>query len=367
MHANNKTAAVATATAISQTSFRLLACVLALLILAATLPAQAERPLMFTAGGSYNIFDDDRGVDDEITPFGAAQFRFNERWASEIWLSDGETDSDLGFDADITRWHLDALYYLKPRGKVHPYLATGVGQLDRDWDVPNGNLDDVDEEINFGGGAHYFFTDRFSLRGDARYFHGTGSDTADFVVSLALSYSFGKRAGSTAAAAAVPVAAAAVEAAPVDSDGDGVMDDDDACPGTPRGAKVDARGCEMRFVAGESIRLDVRFDFDSAEVDDSYLDDIEEFADFMKRHPEQTAVIEAHTDSMGPEAYNEALSRRRAASVIEILTQRFGIASDRLVPKGVGETSPVADNATAEGRAQNRRVMVNLSTEDRME
>ncbi|MEE4659255.1 MAG: hypothetical protein V2J89_02235, partial [Halieaceae bacterium] len=133
MHANNKTTAVAiTSVMPARTAFQLLACALVLLTLAAALPARAEAPLMFTAGGSYNIFDDDRGVDDEITPFGAAQFRFNERWASEIWLSDGETDSDLGFDADITRWHLDALYYLKPRGKIHPYLATGVGQLDRE-------------------------------------------------------------------------------------------------------------------------------------------------------------------------------------------------------------------------------------------
>ncbi|MEM0953865.1 MAG: OmpA family protein [Pseudomonadota bacterium] len=338
--------------------------VLALLI--AALPTQADTPLTFTLGGSYNIFDDERDVDDEFTPFGAAELRFNEYWATEFWYTEGETDSDLGFDADITRWHLDALYYLKPRGKFHPYVAAGVGQLDREWDVPNGSLDAVDEEINLGGGAHYFLSDRFSLRGDARYFHGTGSTTADFVLSLALSYRFGDPVGRKAAPVAV-AAAAAPEEPCKDCDNDGVMNAQDECPNTPAGAKVNARGCKERFIAGESARLDVRFAFDKADVDASYLDDIEEFAAFMKRYPDEKAVVEAHTDSMGPEEYNQGLSQRRAEAVIDVLVDRYGVPSSSLTAKGFGETSPVADNSTAEGRAKNRRVMVNIATEDHME
>ncbi len=338
------------------------------LCLAVVTPAQAEVPLTFTLGGTSNFFDNDREVDDEVTPFAAAEYRFTERWATEIWFADGETDGDNGFDADITRWHLDALYYLTPRGKLHPYLAGGVGQLDREWDVPNGNLDEVDEELNFGGGAHFFLTDNLSLRGDARYLYGMDDNTSDFTLSLALSYRFGGK--TERKAAAEPVAAAAVAAtsvaAPVDTDGDGVMDKDDACPNSPAGAKVDERGCKMRFVQGESAALDVRFAFDSAVVDDSYLDDIKEFADFLKRHPDATATIEAHTDSMGPEDYNLSLSQRRAESVIDILEDRFDVPAGQLTAKGFGESEPLADNATPLGRAKNRRVMANLEVEDEM-
>jgi OOP family OmpA-OmpF porin len=335
-----------------------------LLGLSLLIPAaiRAEPPATLTLGGTYNIFDDDREVDDELTPFGALGFRFTERWGGEFWFSDGETDGDIGFDADITRWHLDALYYLSPRGRFHPYLAGGGGQLQRDWDVPNGSLDATDEEANFGAGAHWFLSDNFSLRADARYLFGFDDDTSDFTLSLAVAYRFAAPAPARRSEPA-PEPEPEPEPQPVDSDGDGVMDPDDACPGTPPGVQVDERGCEVRFAPGESVELQVNFAFDSDEVDTRYLDDIEALADFMKRHPDVVADIEAHTDSMGPESYNIGLSRRRAAAVIEVLTERFGIPADRLVPRGYGESRPVAGNDTQQGRAANRRVMATLSSD----
>ena len=345
----------------------LLAILMAALVSFAPVAVAEAPPITFSAGGSYNIFDDDREVDDDSAYFGALEYRFTERWAGEFWFSDGEADGDNGFDVDTLRWHLDALYYLKPRGNLHPYLAAGAGQLEREWDVPNGNLDEVDTEANFGGGVHWNFTEKFSLRGDARYLFGFDDDTSDFTVSIGLSYRLGMPAKRTAAAPVAVAAAPEPEPEPLDSDGDGVIDEDDACPGTPAGRTVDERGCEPRFVAGESVELKVNFGFDSADVDTSYLDDIEELADFMKRHPEVSAAIEAHTDSMGPEAYNQGLSQRRAEAVIEVLTSRFGIDAGRLEAKGFGESQPIAGNDTEEGRAANRRVVASIATEDRME
>jgi len=70
-----------------------------------------------------------------------------------------------------------------------------------------------------------------------------------------------------------------------------------------------------------------------------------------------SGVIEGHTDSVGKKAYNQKLSERRAAAVREYLKSE-GIATDRMTVEGFGEERPVADNATAEGRAHNRRVVL---------
>jgi outer membrane protein OmpA-like peptidoglycan-associated protein len=75
------------------------------------------------------------------------------------------------------------------------------------------------------------------------------------------------------------------------------------------------------------------------------------------RRAVRNALIEGHTDSIGSEAYNPALSDRRAKSVFDYLTSR-GVDPARLSSIGKGETMPIADNSTAEGRQQNRRVML---------
>jgi OmpA-OmpF porin, OOP family len=75
--------------------------------------------------------------------------------------------------------------------------------------------------------------------------------------------------------------------------------------------------------------------------------------------------IEGHTDSIGSDGYNQALSQRRAESVKRYLVQHFPIDSDRLVAKGFGKTKPIASNDTPEGRYQNRRIeVVNLGKID---
>jgi OOP family OmpA-OmpF porin len=71
-------------------------------------------------------------------------------------------------------------------------------------------------------------------------------------------------------------------------------------------------------------------------------------------------VVEGHTDSTGADAYNQALSERRANAVLKYLVDA-GVPAARLSARGFGESEPVADNDTAEGRAQNRRVVLRRS------
>jgi outer membrane protein OmpA-like peptidoglycan-associated protein len=78
--------------------------------------------------------------------------------------------------------------------------------------------------------------------------------------------------------------------------------------------------------------------------------------ELLRAHMDLRLSIEGHTDDVGDDAYNLQLSERRAAAVRAYLVQSYGVSGSRLETAGLGETRPVADNATAEGQQQNRRV-----------
>ena len=142
-----------------------------------------------------------------------------------------------------------------------------------------------------------------------------------------------------------------VAAAPRDLDGDGVIDDRDQCPGTPRGAAVDSRGCWV--VKG------LRFATDSAVIDAKGKKSLDEVAEVLKKNPKLHVRIDGYTDSTASDAHNQALSERRADAARRYLTSA-GINKGRLKAKGFGESKPAADNATAEGRATNRRTEIEV-------
>jgi outer membrane protein OmpA-like peptidoglycan-associated protein len=106
-----------------------------------------------------------------------------------------------------------------------------------------------------------------------------------------------------------------------------------------------------------TIRLpgSILFDFDSAELRADAERTLAEVAAVLVAYAPRPVRIEGHTDAIASDAYNQGLSERRAASVARWL-ERHGVAPNRLQSAGRGETQPVADNATAAGRQQNRRV-----------
>jgi OOP family OmpA-OmpF porin len=144
---------------------------------------------------------------------------------------------------------------------------------------------------------------------------------------------------------------------PMDSDGDGVPDYQDKCPGTPRGAKVDASGCEIMGSVTINVTTD-HFAFDSAELKPAMKSELESIASKVaaSKGNEQLEII-GHTDSTGPESHNQGLSERRAQAAADFLAG-LGVSPAAMTVKGMGESQPVADNATREGRAMNRRVEI---------
>ena len=154
---------------------------------------------------------------------------------------------------------------------------------------------------------------------------------------------------------------------PVDSDGDGVYDYLDKCPGTPAGTKVGADGCPIPVAtksaevteAGTWIYKGIQFETNKADLKPGSYSVLDEIAVGLKTQPTIKVEVQGHTDSTGKADYNQGLSERRAQSVARYLIDK-GIAAERLIPIGYGLTSPISTNKTAEGRARNRRVEFKL-------
>lgn len=105
---------------------------------------------------------------------------------------------------------------------------------------------------------------------------------------------------------------------------------------------------------------DVLFETGRAELKTDSIIDLNQLATFLGKYPDRTVIIEGHTDSVGSEASNLGLSQRRADAVRSYLV-RQGVEGSRLTTTGMGESAPVASNATAGGRQQNRRVEIIVS------
>lgn len=114
---------------------------------------------------------------------------------------------------------------------------------------------------------------------------------------------------------------------------------------------------------GDNLVLDmpsnVTFATDSSNIDPMFRDTLDKVASTLTQYEKTYVDVMGHTDSTGTDAYNQALSERRASSVAGYLESR-GVQSARLATKGYGESQPKETNATEEGRAANRRVEIRL-------
>lgn len=333
--------------------------------------------------GTYIVADDARAVDDEVVGgligFGYA---LSDHWNVELDINlldlggKGTVDGGEGavgvLDQDQTAINLNVMNLYNRSGVISPFLLAGIGVVNTDIDG-NSDRDDLQLQAGFGALAK-LYKSRLSLRAEMLYRWQDGgfqvdndrtvqgfdnSSLSDWLVNVGFSVALGSKPAPMAAAA--PAAAVAAEPAaappppppppPADSDGDGVIDEKDKCPDTPPGATVDADGCEQ-------ISLLLTFGNDSATLNAADKAQLDEVISRLKLRTKPIKLrIEGHTDSTGSEAHNQRLSERRASSVKDYIVAG-GIPADWMTTVGYGESRPVADNGTAEGRAQNRRVVL---------
>jgi len=220
---------------------------------------------------------------------------------------------------------LDALYHFNNAGDaLRPYVSAGFSDQSIGQSGRNGRNGST--FANVGGGAKYYFTDNFYARAGVEAQYNIDQGDTEWAPSVGIGMNFGG--GSKPA----PVVAPAPEPIP---------------------EPVAAVEEPLELVR---VELDVKFDFDKAQVKPESYGDIKNLADFMKQYPQTTTVVEGHTDSKGSDVYNQKLSERRASAVRDVLVNQYGVEASRVNAAGYGESRPVADNATDAGRAVNRRV-----------
>lgn len=150
---------------------------------------------------------------------------------------------------------------------------------------------------------------------------------------------------------------------PLDADGDGVPDYMDKCPNTAAGTQVDHNGCP---VVKEEVRQklnyeakNILFETNSDKLKPSSNAVLNDIATILNQYSDYDIYINGYTDNVGPADYNLQLSQKRADAARTYLISK-GVDAKRLFAKGYGLANPIADNNTAAGRSQNRRVEFEL-------
>lgn len=355
--------------------------------------AQSDLPQEYAYLGIHGtqFFHDTNGqrqdsadLDSALLPGLQIGYRFQSDWSVQALYETGELDVEGGSgDVDLDTALIEGRRHFGSfdLAGFEPYAGVAVGH----HEFSSNGSDDTETLAGIGVGVQRAVANNVFIDVGARHDFILDNSRHDAQIYLGVNYAFGTGGGEPTPA---PQQEPAEPQQPQDADGDGVPDSRDDCPDTPAGTPVNEMGCAIERDADndgvidrndecpetqagatvndqgcaetleKSVRetLKVRFETASANVTDDSLSEIRNVAQAMREFPESTLVLEGHTDNVGNAASNRALSQSRAETVKQILVEEMGIDADRVSAKGYGESQPIADNDTAEGRARNRRV-----------
>ncbi|PNG15133.1 OmpA family protein [Stutzerimonas stutzeri] len=307
--------------------------------------AQGQGAVEMEAFGKHYFTDSSRDVqrDGELYGAGASYFLTDD---VSLGLSYGEyhdlTSRDpvgAGGHKDIkgSLTSLDATYHFgQPGVGLRPYVSAGaahqsIGQANR-----GGR--DHSTFANVGTGVKYYFTENFFAKAGVDGMYNIDANEGEWMAGVGVGLNFGGGAQQQVAQ---------VEPTPEPAPAPIVDNEPEPEPELVR------------------VELDVKFDFDKAKVREESYSDIKNLADFMQQYPQTSTTVEGHTDSVGTDQYNQRLSERRAQAVRDVLVNQYGVSGQRVDSIGYGETRPVADNSTEEGRQINRRVEAEVEAQVR--
>ena len=312
---------------------------------------------------AYSDDDGDRLINDSIA---GGQIQVGKKMGEHFWLEGLLRYHDI--DGLPGQEHLEiginAVGNLIPDSLFSPYAIGGLGYLRADVGLPDfggappagATASNMTATAGLGLKVRFGDNSRWSLRAAWRMRHAFDSDDSltDRVGSLGIQYTFGGRSENAVWAASIAALPAAVSDA--DGDSDGVKNDRDKGPGTAAGAMVDLNGCEF---PANFVMQPVYFATGSARLDADSIKALDETVGLLLRHPGLPAEVGGFADSRGSEDFNMELSLVRA-EVVRLYLQQAGVRASSLSVRGYGESQPVASNDTAAGRAQNRRVVLEM-------
>ncbi len=315
------------------------------------LQAQAADDRLYVAPTvNYTFSDNDRRADDGWGGGLALGKPISEHLNMELSLTGSSLDNDIGSGSyDLWGLGVDALYLFNRNASFTPYGVLGIGAMYTD--IPGKH--DTGLMGNIGLGIMKRLTDNISLRADARYRMDGNSTNAyrennfgDAIVSVGLNIALGQKAQPAPAPVAEPAPVPEPAPAPVVQ----------PVPVAPALTTSQAQQLDQAQSGDTVVILEgVNFEFDSARLRSDAITILDEAVTVLNHRTDISVDVVGHTDSTGPEEYNQGLSERRAKSVYDYFVNK-GISTDRLTTRGYGETRPAYSNATREGRAKNRRV-----------
>jgi OOP family OmpA-OmpF porin len=372
--------------------------------------------------GGY-LYDGKQHLDTNLIYGARAGYNFTKAFGVEALFDYVQpTESTINSTKNIAlyRYGGELLYHFIPDSTFVPYLAAGYAGL---------NFDKGDKRtrgaFDYGIGAKIFLSDNFAIRADVRhiiYKFDRTFNNLEYTIGAYIPFGGVTQAAKPveppapapvvkpveppppAPVVVMPVEPPPVPIAPVDSDGDGVIDSLDKCPatpagvavdgdgcpldtdkdgvldyldkcpGTPLGTKVDTDGCPEVVVSAQKAAaaerfcrkptmLAIEFDTNKIAIKPQYHDELKIVGDFLRDFPNAKGEISGHTDNVGSKALNQKLSLARAKSVKKYIVDTFGIEAARIDAKGYGFSKPVDSNKTKAGKAKNRRIEANFTCE----
>lgn len=395
-----------------------------MLFMAAQIDSRAQEtagdwPWYLSIGMGQMDFEGDEDFSDSFILSSRLGYDYNERWTLEGGLTVAPSvDATEQTGEPPLSWSsthalalsLDGLFHFTRWERLDPYIAAGVGLVNYGEEPTDGAQTGL--LLRGGGGVMYHFNDEWAVRADYRgMLAGFGSSaSANSILDFGIAWFWG---------ANVPPKMVAVSG-PLDSDGDGLTDEEERAigtdpydPDTDKDRLTDGQevktyhtdplnpdtdydaltdGAEVLDHKTDPLKRDtdnggvadghevledstnplnpaddlllyelyIQFDFDKDIIKPAYFKDLNTIGKVLKRNPNATARIEGHADKLkGSKVdHNMKLSERRAQAVCNFLSSQAGIAASHLQPVGYGFSRPKAPNDPVNGNPINRRVEV---------
>jgi outer membrane protein OmpA-like peptidoglycan-associated protein len=321
---------------------------------------QSDLSLQYAKDQGFSIDDDSQNAWKITGGIDVNDYVSVEGYYSDLGSTGLSPGADIGYrmaGADVIS-HYWTKGEARTQGSIALYAKAGLNDTNI---YSNGNVKENGDVRNifFGLGAEFYLPQKFSVRFE---FESYNDDASLFSLNLVKRFGFKSKKVQqqefVAMVETLPETASGPRSV-LDSDLDGLLDDNDQCPYTLKGMSIDKVGCATSIGEISDVIANVQFETNSSFLTGAGKLALDGIADILVSNAAIVMEVQAYSDNTGSAAYNKMISQKRAASVVKYLAEK-SVLQSRLTSLGFGEENPIADNNTKAGRAINRRVEFKL-------